>query len=210
MIADTHNPIFIRLGHRNVDGPVGSLHDVTLSDITAEIPNMPPEGMTKFPDGDPYRNPTLITASITGLPEHPVRDVTLKNITIVYGGIGETPGPKDHRLDDLAKVPECAKNYPESRMFGILPAWGFYCRHAEGLKFDNVILRVQGKDYRPALVCDDVRNIQLNGFHVGSAGSEPVIVLNDVQGATIRDSAVPPGAGTLVKTMGSTKDVQGP
>jgi hypothetical protein len=48
----------------------------------------------------------------------------------------------------------------------------------------------------------------LNGFHVGAAGSEPVIVLNDVQGATIRDSTAPLGAGTFVKAMGSTWDVQ--
>ena len=95
-------------------------------------------------------------------------------------------------------------------MFGVLPAWGFYCRHAEGIKFDNVTLRVKDKDYRSALVCDDARNIELNGFHVESAGSEPVIVLNDVQGATIHNSAAPPGASSFVKTMGSTRDVQGP
>ena len=194
-----------------MDGPVlGTLHDVTLSDITADIPDMAPEGMTNFPDADPYHNPMLITASITGLPGHPVQDVTLKNITITYGGIGDTPGPKDHRLDALEKVPECSKNYPESRMFGILPAWGFYCRHAVGLKFDNVTLRVSGKDYRPALVCDDVQNVQLNEFHVASAGSEPVIVLNDVQGAMIQASVAPPGTTTFVKTMGNTKDVKGP
>jgi len=209
-ITDSHNAIFVRLGHRNVNGAVGSLHGVSLSDITAEIPNLPPDQMNKFPGPNPYHNPTLITASITGLPGHPVQDVTLKNITIVYGGIGSAPQPKHLRLDSLAKVPECANNYPESRMFGTLPAWGFYCRHAKGIKFDNVTLRVQGEDYRPSLLCDDVRDIELNGFHVGSAGSEPVIVLNDVQGATIRDSAAPPGASSFVKTMGSTRDVQGP
>lgn len=209
-ITDSHNAIFIRLGHRNVNGAVGALHGVTLSDITAEIPNMPPEQMNKFPGPDPYHNPMLITASITGLPGYPVQDVTLKNITIVYGGIGSTPQPKQLRWDNPAKVPECAKNYPESRMFGTLPAWGFYCRHAEGITFSNVTLRVNGQDYRPALLCDDVRNIVLNGFHVLSAGSEPVIVLNDVQGAALRDSAAPPNARCFLKTMGSTQDVKGP
>jgi hypothetical protein len=209
-ITDSHNAIFVRIGHRNVNGTVGSLRGVTLSEITAEIPNMPPGQMNKFPGPDPYQSPMLITASITGLPGHPVQNVTLKNVTIVYGGIGGAPQPRHLRLDSLAKVPECAKDYPESRMFGILPAWGFYCRHAEGIKFNNVTLRVQGKDYRPSLLCDDVRDIELNGFHVESAGSEPVIVLNDVHGATIRDSAAPPGTGSFVKIMGSTRDVQGP
>jgi len=209
-ITGSHNAIFVRLGHRNVNGAVGSLHGVTLSDITAEIPNMPPGRMDKFPGPDPYHHSMLVTASVTGLPGHPVQDVTLKNITIVYGGIGSVPQPGSLRLDSLAQVPECAANYPESTMFGTLPAWGFYCRHAGGIKFDNVTLRVQGKDYRPCLLCDDVRNIELNGFHVESAGSEPVIVLNDVQGATIGDSAAPPGAVSFVKLMGSTRDVRGP
>jgi hypothetical protein len=207
-ITDSHNAIFIRLGHRNVNGAVGSLHGVSLSDITAEIPNLPPDQMNKFPGPNPYHTPMLITASITGLPGHPVQDISLKNITIIYGGIGSVPMPGQPRLDSLVKIPECARNYPECRMFGILPAWGFYCRHAEGIKFDQVTLRVKGSDYRPALVCDDVRDIVLNGFHVGAAGSEPVIVLNDVQGATIRDSTAPLGAGTFVKAMGSTWDVQ--
>jgi hypothetical protein len=212
-ITDSNNPIFVRLGHRNTNGAIGSLHGVTLSDITAEIPNRRPEEMTKFPGVNTWKKhgrPTLVTASVTGLPKHPVRDVTLQNITIVYGGIGSVPQPKHLRLDSLAEVPECAKNYPESRMFGTLPAWGFYCRHAEGIKFDNVTIRVQDKDYRPALVCDDARGIELNGFHVGSAGSEPVIVLNDVQGATIRDSTAPPNASGFVKRMGNTWDIEGP
>jgi len=214
-ITDTHNPIFIRLGHRR--GQFGTLHGVTLNDITAEIPNRSAEQINKLlgKEGglvrDPLRSrPTLTTASITGLPGHPVQDVTLKNITIIYGGIGDAPQPNHLRWDNLAKVPECAKNYPESRMFGVLPAWGFYCRHAEGIKFDNVTLRVQGKDYRPALVCDDARNIELKGFHVESAGSEPVIVLNNVKGASIRNAPVPPGAASFIKTSGGTQDIQQP
>ena len=95
-------------------------------------------------------------------------------------------------------------------MFGVLPAWGFYCRHAEGIKFENVTLRVKGKDYRSALVCDDAKDILLDAFHVQSAGSEPVIVLNDVHGATIRDSEPPSKTVPFVKAMGSTMDVKGP
>ena len=212
-ITDTHNPIFIRLGHRNVKGPVGTLHGITLSDITAEIPNRSVEQLNKFVGEVKYplhSRPTLTTASITGLPGHPVQDVTLKNITIIYGGIGSVSQTNHLRWDNLTKVPECVKNYPESRMFGVLPAWGFYCRHAEGIKFDNVTLRVQDKDYRPALVCDDVRNIELNGFHVESSGSEPVIVLNDVKGATIHNSPAPPSAISFIKTLGNTQDVRQP
>jgi Glycosyl hydrolases family 28 len=209
-ITGTHNAVFIRLGHRNVNGAIGSLHGVTFSDITAELPDLPLESMTNFPGADPYHTPAMITASITGLPGHPVEDVTLTNITLIYGGIGSVPKAGQLGLDRLAEVPECAKNYPESRMFGTLPAWGFYCRHVQGIKFENVTLRVQDKDYRPAVICDDAQDISLNGFNALMAGSEPVIVLNDVDGATIRDSAAPAGASSFIKQMGSTQNILQP
>ena len=211
-ITDTNNPIFIRLGHRNTKGAVGTLRGVTISDVTAEIPNRPPAQLNKYPDPDMWkhwRHPAA-TASITGMPGHPVEDVTLRNIAITYGGIGAVPRPHAVRLDNLAAVPECAATYPECLIFGTLPAWGFYCRHAAGIKFSNVTLRVQDKDYRPALICDDMQDILLDGFHVVSAPSAPVIVLHDVQGATIRNSAPPPDTVQFVKSMGHTGAVQGP
>ncbi len=209
-MTDTNNPIFIRLGRRVPEAPPGSVRGVTISDVIAEIPNRPREEMNKFPPYWRHQCTTLITASITGLPGNPVRDVTLRNISILYGGIGTTPKPDHHRIDRLDQVPECAENYPESKMFGILPAWGLYCRHADGIKLENVTLRVKGQDYRPALVCDDVRNLDLNGFRVQSAGAEPVIVLKDVTGALIRHSPPPSAAGSFIKTMGKTTDVKAP
>ena len=174
-ITDTSNAIFIRLGHRNINGEIGKLHGVTISDVTAEIPDRPVGLLNKYPDEKhKYNSHTLVTSSITGQPGHPVQDVTIENVSIVFGGIGRVPQSNHLRWDNLAKVPESSNSYPECTRFGILPTWGFYCRHAEGIKFKNVTLRVQGHDYRPALVCDDVRNIELNGFHVESAGSEPV------------------------------------
>ena len=204
-ITDTNNPLFIRLGQRNSKSTAGVIKGVNLSDITAEIPNRPRRAMNKFPEFWRHQCTTLITASITGLPGHPVQDVTLRNITLVYGGIGSTPKLHHLRLDNLAAVPECVENYPESKMFGVLPAWGLYCRHAEGITFDNVTLRVSGKDYRPAIIGDDVRNLTLDGVRVLSAGSHPVIVLKDVLGATIRNSPAPPQATRFIETLGSTQ-----
>ncbi len=209
-ITDTSNAIFIRLGHRNADGPVGSVSNVTISNVTAEIPNRPRSAMNKFPTAWRHRCATLVTASITGLPGHPVRDVTLKDISILYGGIGSTARTNHHHWARLDEVPERADSYPESTMFGVLPAWGFYLRHAEGIKFENVTLRVKAKDYRPALVADDTRNLSLDGVHVRSAGSEPVLVLKDVNGATITNSVAPPKAVRFLKTIGNTSDITGP
>ena len=209
-ITECNNAIFLRLGHRNEKGPVGSFHNVTISDVIADIPNRPQSAMNKFPTAWRHRCTTLVTASITGLPGHPVSDVTLTNISIVYGGIGSTPQSDHDRFDHLDKIPECADTYPECKIFGVLPAWGFYCRHAEGVNFENVTLRVKTKDYRPALVCDDVKNLRLDGFHVLSAGKEPVIYLNDVQGCVIRNSPAPPETISFIKSNGNTHDLIGP
>ena len=209
-MTTTNNPLFIRLGHRNVKGAVGSIEGVTISDVTAEIPDRPRREMNKFPSHWRHQCTTLITGSITGLPGHPVRGVTLRNISITYGGIGGAPKPGHHRIDKLSLVPECAANYPESKMFGVLPAWGLYLRHAEGITLDNVTLRVSGKDYRAALVCDDVRNLRMNRLNVLSAGSDPVLVFNDVRGAIIRNSVAPPRSVRFLESMGATTDVTGP
>jgi hypothetical protein len=52
-------------------------------------------------------------------------------------------------------------------MFKELPAWGFYIRHARGITLENVKLLCGKKDYRTAVVLDDVhgatfRNLQVN------------------------------------------------
>lgn len=209
-ITDTSNPFFIRLGHRNSTGPVGTLRNVTLSNITAEIPNRPQSAMNKFPTAWRHRCQTLVTASITGQPGHPVRDVTLKNISILYGGIGTTERTNHHHWTKLDAIPERADSYPESTMFGVLPAWGIYLRHAEGIRLENVTLRTKAADYRPAMVADDVQQLQADGLQVKSVGREPVIVLRDVQGATFTNTPAPPKSAPFLKPLGNTRNLSGP
>lgn len=209
-MTTTNNPIFIRLGHRNMHGKVGTIKDVIISDVTAEIPNRKKSEMNKFPSYWRHLCTTLITGSISGLPGHPVRDITLRNVHITYGGIGDAP-QRDHiLLKNMNQVPECAQNYPESKMFGVLPAWGLYCRHADGLTFENVTLRVAGRDYRAGAIFDDVKNLKLDQFNVLHAGKEPVIVFNDVQKALIRESRAPKNTTKFLDTRGKTRDVVGP
>ena len=63
--------------------------------------------------------------------------------------------------DAVAKIPEVEKCYPENRMFGKpLPAYGFYVRHADGVRFENVKLRWAGGDEeREAVVQDDCTGV---------------------------------------------------
>ena len=69
------------------------------------------------------------------------------------------------------------KAYPEFSQHKELPAWGFYVRHADNVKFSNVKLTAKAKDYRPAVVLDDVQGGSFKKIKVAepSAGKKPKI-----------------------------------
>ncbi len=204
--TNTGNAIFIRRGHRNVEGKVGSLKGVHIRNVKADVPLYKPDqgypiegppdhlnpGFDRMPIrpsnyhiyGHPYLPYNLIPSSITGLPGYPVQDVILENIEITYGGrsnksIAHIP------LNEIGTVPEKRAGYPEFSMFGELPSWGLYLRHAEGITLNNVTLRYRETDFRPAVVMDDVKNSSVKGLQVPTAAETPVILLNNTIGVDL-------------------------
>ncbi|MDP4278031.1 MAG: glycosyl hydrolase family 28 protein [Bacteroidota bacterium] len=146
-IEGTTAPIFIRLGNRarpyQEDVPVttiGTIKNISLSDIHAI-------------------HAGTIGCSITGLPGHPVQHISLHNIDIAYlGGIQSV---------DLSKtIDEKISSYPESTMWGNLPAYGFYIRHAANLSLDGLRLMTETADQRPALMLEDVNQSTLNNLYI--------------------------------------------
>jgi hypothetical protein len=69
-------------------------------------------------------------------------------------------------------VPELTTNYPEFSMFRELPAWGIYIRHAKGINIENVTLSAAKKDYRTAVVLDDVHGAEFKGLIVTEPGGK--------------------------------------
>jgi hypothetical protein len=177
-MRDVGTPIFIRLGNRGrgLTAPrPGILQNVSISNVVA--------------------TGSLITSSVTGLPGHLVRRVSLDNINISMKG-GEKSIPS---LD----VPELPEKYPEAWMFGILPAYGFYARHVEGLTMRNVRVRWEDADARPAMVFDDVRELHLDAFQTDTvSGDAELIRLHNANGAFLRGARAPSGAQLLVKVTG--------
>ncbi len=132
-----HYPIYITTGCRN-RGPkerttVSSGADIQISNVIAD-------------DVD-----SLAGIIVTGMPDQPLRNITLNNIRITYRGGGTA---------DLAKreYREQGTNYPEPRFAGPTPAYGLYARHVDGLDVNHVTFRTEKTDYRPAVMLDDVRN----------------------------------------------------
>ena len=184
--TNTGNAIFIRLGHRNKDSVISSLHNIYIGNITAEIPRDKPD------KGYPMEGPTLnyphnvFPSSITGIPGHPVKDVTLENIDLVYQG-GAEKGIAYFAIDSLTKVPESESEYPEFSMFGELPASGMYVRHVEGLQMKNIRFRYREDDFRPVFVFDDVNNLMLTLINIIKANNNSPIILNNVNRANIQN-----------------------
>lgn len=176
-------PIFIRLGDRGrkytPDAPkpgAGTLRNVRISGVTARG--------------------TSVASSITGIPGHPVENISLRDIRLVSPG-GGAPEPSG------VPVPEQVEKYPEATMFGPrLPASGLYIRHARGIELDHVILNLDSPDRRPALVCDDVEELDLDSLHADPPSEGPLIRLIETRNAFVRGTRALPGTGVFLRADG--------
>ncbi|MCU0410257.1 MAG: glycosyl hydrolase family 28 protein [Bacteroidales bacterium] len=167
---NTGNVIFLRIGERS-GNKKGMISGVTISNVYAEVPATKPDAGYNYegPVEDLPRN--ISPSAIVGMPGALIENITLKNIEIRYPG-GGNPNYARVGLDELDKVPEMGPNYPEFSMFRELPAWGFYIRHAKGITFENVRLICEKKDYRTAVVLDDVHEARFRELQVTEPGGK--------------------------------------
>ena len=163
-VLNTGNVIFLRIGERK-KGRKGKMKNISISNVYAEV------AATKADAGYPFEGPVehlprnISPSSIVGMPDVAIEGVSLKNIEIHHPGAADANYAK-LGLDELDKVPELANKYPEFSMFKELPAWGFYIRHVKGISFENVTLHCKEKDYRIAIVLDDVHGVSFKNLEV--------------------------------------------
>jgi polygalacturonase len=172
-------PIFIRLGHRGrgvEKRAIGSLTNVAITNVIA--------------------TGAVIASSVTGLAGSPVTNVSLSSLNITMTG-GEA-------IFKGLDVPEFESKYPEADMFGVLPAYGLYIRHVEGLTLDNVQARCDQADARPAMILDDVKEVSIRGVQPGTApAAQPVIWFNQVVGALVEGCRAPARTSVFLKVTGA-------
>lgn len=172
--VNTGNAIFIRLGHRDGQTP-GIVKNILITDVKVQVPFGRPDINydMRGPEVDFFHNP--FPSSIVGLPGHDIENVLLQNIEIAYPG-RSSKGMAYVSLSRLEQVPENEKNYPEFSMFGELPAWGFYVRHASGITFKNIKLTLENHDFRPAFVFDDVDGLKMEQIKMPDQGKKEIIL----------------------------------
>ena len=156
-VLNSGHAIFLRIGERR-QGKKSRLENITIKNVSAEIAATKPDAGYEYegPIEDMPRNisPPII---IAGLPGSLIKNVSFTNIELKHPG-GGNPQFAKILLNELDKVPEIPASYPEFSKFIELPAWGIYIRHAKEIEFNNIKLSCDKKDYRTAIVLDDVHN----------------------------------------------------
>ncbi len=185
-IRDAYGVLSIRLGARMRPYSVpesmrprnpGRISDVLISNIQAV-------GITKSND------------FICGIPDHPVERITLRDIRITYKGGGSAK-------DAQRVIPEKEASYPKKGMFGTLPSYGLFIRHARDVSIFDLDVGFEQPDSRPAIFADDVENLVLNGFHAATTDSTPGSVwLKNARAVRLIDCAVRGKPKALVHVEG--------
>jgi polygalacturonase len=135
-----NNPIYIRLAHRS--GNPGSITNVVIENVRAYETGYAADPLS---GGEAPAPPSC---TITGIPKAKIGGVRLKNCYIeMPGGVEKIPPAPAER----------EKDYPQSTMFGNVPAYGLYVRHAEDVVLDQVGFGRYQPDARPWLKADDAK-----------------------------------------------------
>jgi len=157
-----NSPIYIRLGRR-LRGPadstvVGAIRRVTISNVVVS---------------NAVNNSSII---IAGTPDHPVEDVQLSDIRINYVGGGAKEWSQYDPPEDELQGGRVTY-YPEPSNLGIMPAYGMFARHVNGLNLRNVNVSYAKQDFRPAVVLDDVQSIAFDHFNAQHESDVPEFML---------------------------------
>jgi polygalacturonase len=159
-------PIYITLGSRN-RGPkgttVGKARNILISNVIAS-------GIER-----------MSGVQITGLPGYDVEGVRLENIRLIFNGGGSK--------DDAAVVPpELDTGYPEPNKIGVMPAYGLFARHVRDLELANIRLSFEKEDFRPPMVCIDVKGLEVDNFKAQTAQDVPAAKFEKVTETVLRNS----------------------
>jgi polygalacturonase len=118
---------------------------------------------------------------IMGLPELPVEGVRLENIRLFSRGGGT-------EKDAAINPKELGTGYPEPGRMGTLPAYGVYARHVKDLELADIGVSFVTNDFRPAMVCVDVKGLEIDNFKPQVARGVPAAKFEKVSGLMVRNS----------------------
>lgn len=163
----TNSPVFLRLGARlrgPAGVPIGKLRRITISNLIA------------------YNADSHFATLIAGLPNNVIEDVQLNNVRIWYR-------PMDSSTAKIqAVVPEHEKTYPEPQKMGVMPAYGFFIRHAKNIELNNVEIHYLGAETRPPFYIEDVDGMAMQNTSLQAVDKAGLLVGKNLSRLLIKDS----------------------
>jgi len=206
---NVEGPIFMRLGNRgnkytikeSIDSsnvtkntsPVSIMRNIQISGITATLRTVViPDSMLSVA----WDKMAVFGIMVTGIPGHYIEDVSFNDMQLIFPGGGS-------KQDAANNVPENEQMYPEQHFFGILPSYGAYIRHAKGITFNNVRFKLADQDFRPAIVTEDVENLEL--CHVSAEidkETESIVRIVDTRNVLINNCRSLSEANAFLKIEG--------
>jgi polygalacturonase len=210
LYADADSPLYTRSSAgiciEAVDG--GSVDGITVSNIRMQNVRAPifvRLGERRKKEGTFLRNVliegidatgAIVSSSITGVPGLRPTDITVSNCRIRTVEQGQAVWV--HR-----DIPEVADKYPEARMMGRLPSYGFYVRHADRVRLRDIECITDQADARPAIVCDDVSDVILSGLDLSApVGGTPLFDLRNTRRAFLTGMRSPAGLQVFAQVSG--------
>lgn len=159
------NMIFSNLVMKNVPRPIFMTFCQQRACVDAPMEMYPMKTMENFIfSGIVADNRELDKNSaifITGMPDHYIENVTIRDVQFFVSGEGTEEDAKKEKVNEytLEVLDEVRKAWwPEFYGVGTLPAYGVYARHIKGLSMDNIRINTVSDDARPAIIFDDVVN----------------------------------------------------
>ncbi|TDG36234.1 glycoside hydrolase family 28 protein [Pedobacter changchengzhani] len=157
--GEMKNMIFSNLVMKNVPRPVFMTFTKQNAWVDANNEDRPMKTMTNIQ----FNNIIVETDArgkdcafvFTGLPGHPIENITLNNIQAVFPG-GGTIADSKNILKEFTSA-QLDGRWPEYFEFkNTVPAFGLYMRHVKGVRLINTEFTTIAKDERPAVVLIDV------------------------------------------------------
>jgi hypothetical protein len=137
-LHDVGTPFFVLLGNRGIKAPrtVGSIDGVRFENVTA--------------DSVRHDWGSIVSGVVDNGQTFKVTNVAFQDVHVTMkGGVAAAPGDP----------PEYAGQYPDPNLWGEVPAYGLYLRHADGVSFTRTTIDVDATDARTQLHTSDVTNL---------------------------------------------------
>jgi polygalacturonase len=146
VMINVPRPVFLTFNKQNASfdahgepPPMNRVHDIVFSNISVQ-------------DTAGGKNCGFI---VTGMPDHPVENITFSNIHAMFPGSGTAEDAKNV-LEEFT-VENLKGRWPEvGGLRKTVPSFGMYLRHVKGVTLRDVYIETVKPDVRPAVVYVDV------------------------------------------------------